>query len=232
VTVGAIIGADTFLQPEAIPGRMGPLEAMRVALAAYLASATFRTHGGDDPRDQEWQLRAVRQDWPPPDTELDYPCASIVPVPATDDSVGPLTPHPLEDTLGLFDSWVGAPDGSEATCLWRTGDAVATLQVDFWADREADRQAIEGALPALFAPNQRGNCLTVEGPELYFGQPCEYTLLSHHPDDSGLTAYRNERRLRCMVRARCAIVALRRATVMLTPTATVTVTNPADPGEE
>jgi len=217
--------------PPVFPGRVGPVEAMRQALAAYLLTAKFRVYGGVDPRDTEFSLTDVLDHWPRPDEALEYPCASIIPLPGTDrDSC--VHPSPLEDTLGLFDSFIGITGGDGQTCLWVTGEAASSFQVDFWLDNEADRQAVAGSVNDLFMPEESNGSVIVEGPELYFGQECEFSLLSAHPDDTGDTAYRNERRLRCVVTGNCAIVSLRTATATGTPRVAVDVNDPEDPGEE
>lgn len=231
MSVGERVQFVATQMPAIIPGRIGPVEAMRQALAAYLLTAKFRVYGGSDPRDSEFSLTQALDHFPRPDEDLEYPCVSVLKMPGTDrDSC--MHPAPLEDTLGLFDSFIGVTGGEGQTCLWVTGEESASFQVDFWLNNESDRQAVAGAVDDLFAPEEGNGSVIVEGPELYFRQECEFELVSAHPDDTGDTAYRNERRLRCVVTGSCAIVSLRTAVLMREPRVIVDAVNPADPGED
>lgn len=236
MTIGDIIrpGAS-FVQPVAIPNRIGPREAMVQALGAYLSSLTFRVWGGEDVHDHEFQLAGVRAFWPSPDVGIVYPSASIVEPTPTSHEAHSLNATPLEETWGRFDHFLGLPtretdDAAGKTCLWKEGEATQSFQVDFWTDTEPDRQAIEAGLPAAFAPDPDGTIgVFVEGPALYYSRPVRLTLLSTKSDDSLVTAGRGERRLRTVIRAECDIVSLRMATVMATPRVDTTVEDPADP---
>lgn len=232
MSVGSLISSGVPRMPVAIAGRIGPVSAMRQALAAYLRAVQFRVHGGTDPRDSVFHLTDVLDRWPRPDEKLRYPCASIVELPGTERDQS-LSPSPLEDTLGQFDSLVDCSVGRAPfrTCLWVTGEAIASFQVDLWLDSEADRQAAEGAIDDAFSPEEGRSCVVVQGPDLYYGQSCEFSLESTHHDDSAETATRNERRLRCVVQGSCAIVSLREAIMISTPIAIVDVVSPGDSGE-
>jgi len=229
MAVGDIVRSGVPSMPEAFPGKMGPTVAMREALAAYLMTIKFSVDGGSDPRDSDFHLNKVLDHFPRPEEKLDYPCASIGEVDSTDHDQC-ISPTPLEDTLGSFDHMVGWTGEPPQTCLWVTGEAETVFQVDFWADKDPDRQAIEGALSSMFSPEEGRSAIVVEGPDLYFGQSCEFAIGKTRFDDSGMFSQRNERRLRCVVAANCAIVSLRRATLIQSIRAVACVHDPVDPG--
>ena len=231
MSVGEVIAFGGTPMPSVFPGRIGPVEAMSQALAAYLLAASFRVYGASDPRDSVFSLAQVTDHWPRPDEALNYPCASIIKMPGTDRDAS-MHPSPLEDTLGIFDNFIGITGGEPQTCLWVIGEETASFQVDFWLDKEADRQAVAGVIDDLFAPGEGNGSVIVEGPELYFGQECEFSLESAHPDDTADTAYHNERRLRCIVIGSCAIISLRLAVMTREPRVIVDIIDPVDPGED
>lgn len=228
--------AASIKHPVAIANKLGPRKAMGQALAAYLASLTFRVDGGADPRDREFQIapEAIRDVWPRPDQKLLYPGVSIVETGDTKRDGLQFTPFPLEETRGLFDELAGQcqGDGFGATVLWKEDDAVVDFQVDFWTDLEPDRQAIEAALDSALSPGGERSGILVEGPKLYYSQPVRLTLIAAKNDDTGVTAYPSEWRLRCVVRAECDIVSLRMATTTTVTRPCVTVVDPNDRPEE
>lgn len=229
MAVGDIKSTGAPAMPAAVQGMMGPVTAMRKALAAYLLKATFRVDGGADIRDSLFQLEKALDHFPRSSEELVYPCVSIIEMPETTHDQ-PLSPEPLEDTLGTFDSMIGATgEGDPKTCLWALGEAETMLQVDFWTNNDPDRQAIEGELANLFMPEEGRSSVVLEAPELYFGTGIEFEVMAQHHDDSAVFTQRNERRLRCVVAATCAIVSLRMATLTATPVTCVTVVDPVDP---
>lgn len=231
MAVGDRVSTGVPVMPAAVQGMMGPVTAMEKALGAYLLNATFRVHGGDDIRDSIFQLNKVYEQFPKSDQKLDYPCASIVEIPETNHDQA-FNPTPLEDTLGEFDNFIGWDGEPPKTCLWVTGEAETMLQVDFWCNADPDRQAIEGELPNLFSPDEGGSSVVIEAPELYFGQGIEFELVNQHFDDAAIYSERHERRLRCVVRASCAIVSLRMATLTEQPQTCITVVDPVDPPED
>jgi len=238
MAIGALIQpAASIKHPLATPNKIGPRKAMGQALAAYLASLTFRVDGGDDPQDREFQIvpEAIKDVWPPPDKPLLYPGVSIVETGDTKRDGVNFTPFALEETRGLFDELAGqcqVGDGLGATVLWKEDDAVVDFQVDFWTDLEPDRQAIEAGLDAAFSPGGERSGILVEGPGLYYSRPVRFTLLGAKNDDTAVTAYTSEWRLRCVVRAECDIVSLRMATTTTVTRPCVTVIDPNDPPEE
>jgi len=232
MTVGAVIRPSaSVLQPLALQNRLGPRQAIAQALAAYLLGLEFRVFGGEA-RDTVFTLREVLDHWPTPEEDLAYPCASVVEATSTAHLAHSLSPTPLEETAGLFDSMVGWSGAPARTVLWKEGGAEVELQVDFWCDCEADRQAIEAALPAAFSPDEGRSGVVVEGPALYFDRPVGLTLLATRCDDSAVSAGRGERRLRAVVQGACDIVSLRLATWTATPQTLVEIVDPIDPPEE
>ena len=93
------------------------------------------------------------------------------------------------------------------------------------------RQAIEAELGALFSPGEGRSGALIGGHPRYFDRPVRCTLLSHRRVDTGTTAYANERRLQCAIRAEIDIVRLYRAT-LITPNVTTDTLDPNDPPSE
>ena len=229
---GDIVQSAAIIKhPVARANTMGPRDAMARTLAAFLEGLVFRVDGGDDPQDRTFQLNPVSNQWPKPDENINYPTASIVDVPDVKLLAHNLTPTPLEETIGQFDSFIGCTTG-DATVLWKEGEADIGFQVDVWLDNKADRQAVEALLPSAFNPGEERAGVLVEGPESYYSQNMRFVLESVNYDDSGVTAYSNERRLRCVVRSDCDIVSLRMARLMNTPKHCVDVVDPSDPPVE
>jgi hypothetical protein len=232
MAVGDLIQPATSIPiPVAVANRIGPREAMAQALAAYLETIYWYVDAGDDldPRDGRFRLNPIALKWPRPDVPLRYPTASIIEIGETQQHPHHLTPSPLEETLGQFDHLLCAPG---STVLWKEAEAVASFQVDFWTNGDADRQAIEARLSAVFNPGQDRAGVLLEGPELYYSQPMRFTLQGQRYDDTAATAYSEERRLRCTVLGECDIVSLRMATTTTVPRPCVEVTDPNDPPEE
>jgi hypothetical protein len=230
MAVGDVVNRGPISIPEPIPGRIGPSKAMFEALSAYLKSITFRVYGGKDPRDYEFKLENVLDHFPRNNEKLKYPCASIIEIdPVTEEEY--LSFVPIEETLGTFDAMIGCDGYPPKTCLWTSGDVSTSFQVDFWLNNDPDRQAVEGKLNAIFHPTEVDNSVIVEGPELYFSEECEFSLISHRNDDSGISSQRNEYRLRCVISASCANLSLRRAMIE-SNIAIVGVDDPTDPAED
>jgi len=230
MTVGDIVLRGTVLHPVALPNYLSAADAMAQAIGAYLAAARFRVYGGDDLEDRLFSLERVLYRWPTPETDLVYPCVSIIEIADTLQEAHSLTPTPLEDTWGTFDAMIGRSGG--ATVLWQEGTAVNDFQVDFWCDNDPDREAIDAQLSALFSPGEGRSGVLLEGPELYYSRNVRASLMATHKDDTGLSSIRRERRLRCVVSAECDIVSLRMATATTTANNDVRVADPNDPSEE
>ena len=216
--------------PPAALNVLGPESAMAKVLAEYLRCAVFRVWGGDAP-DRDFALKDVLDQWPDAGHPLPYPCASIVEATETfhEDQLRPI---PLEETLGTYDCLVGyAPDPAwPKTVLWKTAEAAAEFQLDFWCSNNPDREAIEARLGYLFSPGQERTGVLLGGHPKYYDRVVRATLLAHQKMDLADSVYANERRLRAVVRCEIEVVDLRIAT-LLTPTLSAEVTDPVDPGE-
>jgi hypothetical protein len=235
MALGDLIQPATSIPiPVAHANRLGPRKAMAQALAAYLEGLWWYVDSGDDddPRDSRFKLNPISTQWPRSDEHLAYPTASIIEIGSTEQHAHNFTPSALEETWGQFDHLIGPSREPEATVLWKEAEAVASLQVDFWTEAEADRQAIEAGLSAAFSPGEDRYGILIEGPELYFSRPMRFALENHRNDDTGATAYAEERRLRCTVTGECDIVSLRMATTTTVAKPCVVVTDPNDPPEE
>jgi hypothetical protein len=208
--------------------RLGPRKAMGEALAAFLLGLSFRVDGADD-RDQVFQLAKVRDHWPDPRKVLEYPSASIVDIPGMTVLPHNFTPTALEETWGTFDELAGFNNTDAMTVLWKESGARCAFQVDFWAEYEAQRQAIEAAIPGHFSPEDGRSGVLVEGPELYYSRPMRFTVDTPRYDDNAATAFVQERRLRCVVTGECDIVTLRMATEQGQPRICVDIVDPNDP---
>jgi len=232
MTVGDVVEAGAVTTPVARPNYIGVREAMGRALKAFLENADFLVYGADDPQDTEFKLKNVMPRWPLPDEELSYPSASIVEIKGTAQDSHSMTPTMLEETWGEFDHLIGSTMDENKTVLWKEAEAATSFQVDFWTELDPDREAIEGALPAIFSPGDGRYGVMIEGPELYYSRTVRATLEDTHFDDDSVTSYRHERRLRCVVRCECDIVSLRMAQSIVTPRTPLTVIDPNDPPEE
>lgn len=186
--------------PLARTNTLDPRNAMANVLAAYLRCATFRISGGLD-ADTVFNLEDVLEEWPDPSVELLEPVASIVREGAVPYRVHNCTPTPCEDT------W----DQCAETMLWKTGEAVADFQVDFWAQDTATRTAMAAALPALFNLGEERSGVLLAGDPEYFDRTVRATLLDHMRHDNPDSVYGNERRLTAKVRCEVDVVHLRHA---------------------
>jgi len=181
-----------------------PDDAAAEALCRYLGRQVFYVHEGSPAVDELSRMRSfclesVSTSWPAADQPMRYPSATILggdDVQHTGDS-----PAPIEDTFDPFDE----------TVAWYLGEASGTLQVDFWCDSEATRQAISAQLAALFSPGEgRGGILLELGPR-YLGLGGRFSLLTHGRQDTPDAVWAGERRLRATVRWEVADVVVRRA---------------------
>ena len=209
---------------------IGPRDAMAETLAEYLRNATFRVWGGEG-EDRDFQLERVDPIWPDASAELEYPCASIIEQTDTFHESGGFTPMPLEETLGLYDGACGNGPNDPSTVLWKLSDATVMLQLDFWTSNVPEREAIEAELAALFSPGEERHGVLLSGHPRYFDRPVRCTLVSDRRVDTGTTAYANERRLQCAIRAEVDIVRLYRGTLS-TMSVVTDATDPSDPPEE
>lgn len=211
---------------------LGPRQAAAEVLREYLRCAVFVVRGGAAP-DRPFSLRRVDSQWPDSSKPLDTPLASVTD--SIDTGYGgdeaQLQPYPLEETLGEFDCLVGyALDPTfPKTVLWRTGEAEAEFQVDFWLSDTPEREAVEARLGFLFNPGEERTGVLLGGHPKYYDRVVRATLISSSLEDLEDSVYPNERRLRATVRCQVAVVDLRIAT-LLTPRVNTEVSDPNDPG--
>ena len=189
--------------------RASAQSAARRALSAYLERAVFRIYG-EDAADTTFSLTTVFPRWPNGNQEIPYPCAAFV-----EDEVfsyqatSPYGAKLLEDTYEQF---------GKDTVLWRLGEERYSLQLDFFTNADAHREAIEAELGNLFMPEEGTSSIVLEGPAEYFCRPMRFTLEDASRIDTPDAMFANERRLRCVVLADVEILSLRR-TVPFTPAA-------------
>jgi hypothetical protein len=231
LSVGDIITDMNIQHPIAIRNVLGARKAAAEALKSYLLKTWFMVDGGEK-NNTEFQLNDVRSEWPDPAEELNYPIASIIEAGFTTYSPHNFVPTPLEETLGEWDCLIGHSAGApQKTVLWKENELSTTFQIDYWLATKPDREAIEGLLPYLFNPGEDRTGILIEGPESYFKQPIRFTLMNVTYDDSNITTYQHEYRLRTSVMCESDIVSLRLATLMQPIKICVDVEDPNDPEE-
>lgn len=177
---------------------LDPRNAAAETLAAYLAGLEF-LRGGGESADTPFKLRSVRAEWPEPDRDMDYPCASLI-----DYEPIPMQAHGLTPTL-LEESW----NREKGTALWKIAEAAFTFQVDFWADNGPTREAMAARLPSAFAPEDDGARIVICGTPRYFNRTVRAALLSYQRMDTPDSVYPRERRLLALVRCEIDVVDLR-----------------------
>lgn len=193
-------GPDTF--PLAAIGSLDPRNAMAEVLAAFLRCAEFRRGGGDIPIEKPFALKRVESEWPDPKLDIAYPSASIIDNANIPYEAHSLTPTALEGTWNSF-----AP----CTVLWKTAEAVAMFQVDYWTTEKPTREAIAARLPSLFNPGEGRAGVVLTGEPRYFRRPVRATLLNHQRMDTENAVFERERRLMTLVRCEVDVVHLRKA---------------------
>lgn len=171
-----------------------------VALAAYLRQAVFIRYGNDLVPDVLFKLCHVFYEWPDPQQELQYPSASIIDNGAVMMLGHNFTPTPLEDTWNVH-----AP----RSMLWKLADISYLMQVDFWLQTPADREAVAAALPGLFAPGEGQSNVYLQGSDKYFGLPVRVALESYQRMDTPQAIWEQEHRLMAQVRVDVDVVELR-----------------------
>jgi hypothetical protein len=196
-------GADTY--PLAAIGTLDPRNAASEVLAAFLRCAVFMRGGGTTGAPKPFSLLRVLPEWPDATSEIEYPSASIIDNAGIPYEEHALTPTILEGTFGSF-----APN----TVLWKTAEAVAVFQVDYWTTDRPTREAIAARLPSLFTPGEGRIGVVLAGEPRYFRRPVRATLLENERMDTENAVYERERRLRTLVRCEVDVVQLRQAVKM------------------
>ncbi len=193
-------GPDTF--PLRAIGTLDQRNAMAEVLASFLRCAEFRRGGGDTPAEKPFALKRVLAEWPDPKRPIEYPSASLIDAEALPYQEHALTPTALEETWDSFEP---------GTVLWKTGEAVAVFQVDYWTTETATREAIAARLPSLFNPGEGRIGVVLFGEARYFRRPVRATLLDNRRMDNQNTVFERERRLMTMVQCEVDVVQLRKA---------------------
>jgi hypothetical protein len=216
--------------PVARVNRLGPRKAAALTLAAYLKKVEFFVYGGDS-EDRKFKLKDVKDQWPNAKIPKVFPSASIVESGPSGYDAHSFTPIALEDTIGQYDCMIGKPEGSNATVLFKESELDVQFQVDFRLSLQADREAIEAAISAVFNPSEERVGVLLEGPEQYYSRSFRFTLLDTDFMDAGENAYENEWRIRCVVQCEGDIVSLKLATLLPPQNPCIEVTDPNDPEE-
>lgn len=193
-------GTDTF--PLAGIGTLDPRNAITETVAAFLRCAEFRRGGGTTGADKPFALKRVNFVWPDAEKLIVYPSASIIDAAPIPDEAHNLTPTALEETWDSF---------CPGTVLWKTGELVATFQVDYWCTDDPTREGINARLPGLFSPGEGRKGVVLAGDPRYFRRPVRATLLDHQRMDTENAVFDRERRLLTMVRCEIDVVHLRKA---------------------
>lgn len=208
-----IFGSPGDPFPLAAIGTLDPRNAMAEVMAAFLLNTKFVRGGGKVPS-TEFQLNEVNPEWPDPDEDLRYPSATIIDTGPIPYEAHNLVPTALEETWGQFDNGCFEEDPGDRekrTVLWKTAEAVAEFQVDFWADDRATREAIAARIPSLFNPEEGRAGVVLQGEPRYFHRLVRATLVDSQRMDTPAAVYPNERRLKAVVRCEVDVVHLRAA---------------------
>lgn len=187
-------------------------QATALVLQAYLKGLEFiqTGRGGETPvAAKKFAFRQVFEEWPDPNTDLPYPCASI------ESAVGvyeraSLTPDALPETFGRYD---GAK-GTARTALWKLAELVCEYQIDVFANSVGDREAMIARMPGAFAPGEDTDRVLLTGTPLYWCLPVRARLLEHARVDEQDPLYANEWRARFKVRTTIEVVELRCANLL------------------
>lgn len=192
-------GLDTY--PLRAIGTLDPRNAMAEVLAAFLRCAVFKRNGGTQ-ASTDFVLKRVVPEWPDPKELIAYPSASVIDNSAIPYEAHALTPTALEGTWNSF---------ADNTVLWKTAEAVAVFQVDYWTTDIPTREAISARLPSLFTPGEGRIGVVLAGEPRYFRRPVRASLLDNERMDTENAVFERERRLRTLVRCEVDVVQLRQA---------------------
>jgi hypothetical protein len=204
-----------------------PEQAMAVVMRAYLEGLEFAINGngGTTPvPSTQFRFEAVLDEWPDPGSQPPYPCAtlSMSEVPILAHKLG--GPSALEDTWGRYDC---EDKGIAGTCLWKLGEADATMQIDVWATNVAQREAILARLVSAFSPGEATSRLMLTGTPMYYCLPVRAQLLGYRRVDETDPVWANERRAIVSVNVNIDSVELRCAT-MLQPIVSLVAIGPTE----
>lgn len=174
----------------------------RRVLAGYLERLTFRVAPlpGSGGQVHEFRLNAVTTDWPAYDQELDYPSASVVSAGAPDYGTAAFVPYPIVESRDVY---------RVDTVLWKTGELQQNLQVDFWCSGKPEREAVAAMIHVAMNPSEERSGILMWSGTDYYRQPIHYMVNQVSRQDTGVSVYANEHRLRVSVRAEIPVVHLR-----------------------
>lgn len=193
-------GPQAVLYPQVGKPLLDPGQAAATVLAKYLLSLKFVRWGGGTAQDTVFMLRQVFDEWPEPDVDLPYPCASVEEASPVTLGASNFTPVALEETYGEF---------GENTVLWKLDEIDIDFQVDFFATDIPTRDALAARLPNAFQPGEDGGRIVLVGNSLYYNRPVRAKLMSYERMDNPDSVYARERRLRAMIQCSIDVVDLR-----------------------
>lgn len=214
-------GPQAVLYPQAGAPILDPSQAMASALGAYLARLQFVRWGRGAPN-TVFQLREVFDDWPEPDVELPYPCASISEMTPSTLEAHDFVPRPLEKTWNQY---------GENTVLWKLAEMALDFQVDFFTNDAPTRDAITARLPSAFSPGEDGTRIVLCGDCRYWDRPVRASLpRDYERIDEPDAVYARERRVRATIRCEIDVVDLRCASALHPSAPLVAVGETVNPG--
>ena len=183
---------------------IGPDEAIRQTVMAYLRGLEFGIAGGGC-----FNFREVFSRWPSADTDLPYPCASVIAAGPPQPDDGSFTPRMMEDTWGVHD-----PEGSppKSSALWKLGEMTQDLQIDIWTNTFAEQSAAMARMHGAFAPGERAHRVMLEGSPDYWSLRVRAALRGMERIETEEAMYANEFRARMLVTASIDVAELRCAT--------------------
>lgn len=194
-----------------------PEQACSNVIGAYLRTLTFSVNNRPPESNplqptQVFQFEKVFDEWPEPDQNLPYPCASVVTAGDTMYEPHSLAPTPVEGTFGLYD----VPEALRGTVLWKTAEAVVEFQIDLWLRDVAKREAVIARMQSAFAPEEGNRRVMLTGTPSYFNLPVRATidLAAIRRIDVPEANYSHERRAILHVIASVDVVDLRCATLL------------------
>lgn len=170
-------------------GAVSSSEAARDVVAAYLGTLEFVIPSPDGPR--VFKLNTVFTEWPEPNAVLPYPCASVSLVNELPIDRHNFVPTPVEEPVGTR---------RPGTALWKLGERIGELQVDFWTNTAPARDAIDARLPSAFAPGEDSSVVLLSGVEGYWCATVKASYEGSMDMDNATSVAANERRLRARIR--------------------------------
>lgn len=191
---------------------LDPEQAILRVLKAYLLTLTFREARRAGPKPMKpvrFGFSDVFEDWPDPNRDLPYPCASLA-MPSGKYEAHSLTPTPIEESYGIYD---GAK-GTGSTMLWKLSALSQPVQLSCWVTDKASQEAIAARIPGAFAPGSVAGRVLLTGDPLYWCLPVRASLVEHDKIEEAEALYANERRMDFMLQVNVDVVELRCANLL------------------